>query len=551
MDIADLAAVSLGTAASPSAQASESTCAPGFAEVLAGCAQEAADGEPAETAASLYAGRGEPGRPSPGRLAADLAWTGGPSTTPSRQAARGVDEHPADRGTPAGRGDEAPPAAWLVGPGLALTIPVPQPMPDQQAGNSTSDEGAVSQRGWQDAVQADLTPAFEAGHRTPSGEGAAELQRAAETSTALVDAMSRAERTQPPATTPAVQVIPPEVPLDDAEPLRPPSVRQTAASAEGTPPASAARGGQPAAAPVPAGEQAGALARTTGRPSSPAPLQTSHPAAAQTSHPSSGQVPIQSVRESDQQTGVKTTDALLTGSSETIASTPGTQDGSAEADPKSHARTSAAAKAIAARFKANEAPAASAEPTTSQPRAGVPAFERQAVASATAPSDLHASSPLAPIHASTQAATAAVFRSIAHVPAPPAAIDRETGAGLETQIVQAMKLQWGPGAGDARIRLQPHYLGDLTISLRVEQGRVTAELAASTPEVRQWIESNEALLRQGLAQHDLKLERLVVTEEEPASSSEREHQPRDAGSRQPPKRQSRRSTGDATFEVIV
>lgn len=124
------------------------------------------------------------------------------------------------------------------------------------------------------------------------------------------------------------------------------------------------------------------------------------------------------------------------------------------------------------------------------------------------------------------------------------------GEDLRDQIVQGLKVQWHGTHGDARIRLQPQYLGELTVSLRIEQGAVSAELAASSPEVRQWIEANEALLRQGLAQQDLRLERLVVAKDDPPASQKREQEaePRD---RQEPKRRSRRSPSDATFEVVV
>src|SRR6185436_4446436 len=77
---------------------------------------------------------------------------------------------------------------------------------------------------------------------------------------------------------------------------------------------------------------------------------------------------------------------------------------------------------------------------------------------------------------------------------------------LPQQIVQAMRLQWNNGVGDARISLRPDYLGDLSIAIRVERGDVTATLTASQPEVRQWIESHEATLRQMLSDRGLQLD---------------------------------------------
>lgn len=133
----------------------------------------------------------------------------------------------------------------------------------------------------------------------------------------------------------------------------------------------------------------------------------------------------------------------------------------------------------------------------------------------------------------------------------PQGIAADTGEELQSQIVQAMRLQWHGSGGDARIRLQPHYLGELTISLKVEQGAVIAHLAASQSDVRQWIESNESLLRHTLAQHDLRLERLVVTEDEqPGRPSEHESRREAQDDRRPPSRR-RRAESDATFEVVV
>jgi flagellar hook-length control protein FliK len=90
-----------------------------------------------------------------------------------------------------------------------------------------------------------------------------------------------------------------------------------------------------------------------------------------------------------------------------------------------------------------------------------------------------------------------------------------------TQIVQQVRLQWRDGIGDARIMLDPDYLGGVNISLRVEAGAVTATVNADSAAVRTWIESNEGMLRQGLAEHGLTLERLVI-------AGEKTDTPRDA-----------------------
>ena len=102
----------------------------------------------------------------------------------------------------------------------------------------------------------------------------------------------------------------------------------------------------------------------------------------------------------------------------------------------------------------------------------------------------------------TGSAGATIRPTVATAPAVGVGITGGTATELQNQIVQAMRVQWNGGIGDAQIRLQPAYLGDLAISLKVENGAVTAHLAASSAEVRQWIEANESSLRQGLAAHD-------------------------------------------------
>ncbi len=123
---------------------------------------------------------------------------------------------------------------------------------------------------------------------------------------------------------------------------------------------------------------------------------------------------------------------------------------------------------------------------------------------------------------------------------------------LSSQIVQAIRLQWGSDGGDVHLRLQPQYLGELTISLKVDHGAVTAHLEASTPEVRWWIESNDGLLRHSLAAHDLRLDRLVVTEQERSASTPDSDARQDTEHRPPPRRrQASDPDADTTFEIVV
>ena len=95
----------------------------------------------------------------------------------------------------------------------------------------------------------------------------------------------------------------------------------------------------------------------------------------------------------------------------------------------------------------------------------------------------------------------------------------QAGAGslgqpeLPEQIVRAIRLHWTQGISEARVRLQPQHLGDVTIALRVEHGAVRADLHADSVEVRNMIRGNEAELRRTLSEQGLQLSRLTVNEE--------------------------------------
>lgn len=124
-------------------------------------------------------------------------------------------------------------------------------------------------------------------------------------------------------------------------------------------------------------------------------------------------------------------------------------------------------------------------------------------------------------------------------------------AGVARAIVQGMRLQWRAGVGEAVVQLDPKYLGVVSIALKVDNGVVTATLRADDPGVRSWMEANELLLRQGLADHGLSLARLVVSE--PQQTKEQEFQEgRPQQERQTPHRKFARPNAESsTFEVVV
>jgi flagellar hook-length control protein FliK len=187
-----------------------------------------------------------------------------------------------------------------------------------------------------------------------------------------------------------------------------------------------------------------------------------------------------------------------------------------DADPQPHAPDAAASAAL---FRMDHAASAAGAATQSTDPTGAAAALSAASASATA---------------------------VSHPGIPGINDDRD----LSSQIVRAASLQWRNGVGEARIVLKPEYLGEITISLRVEQGGVTAHIGATAPEVRAWMSANEASLRQGLSDQGLTLERLVVSdpqaESEPDSGGRRRESPEEQDLPRP-----RPPRDSGNFEIIV
>jgi flagellar hook-length control protein FliK len=139
-------------------------------------------------------------------------------------------------------------------------------------------------------------------------------------------------------------------------------------------------------------------------------------------------------------------------------------------------------------------------------------------------------------------------------PAPAAtpALQATMDAQLPSQLIDSIRVLGREGAGEARVRLRPEILGEVTIAIAVHQGAVTASIEAESPAVRQWVETNEGLLREKLAEQGLQLERLSVSHEDapPESGSRDRRQSRDEEPEAPTRRQ--RPAGDTPrFEIVL
>ena len=120
---------------------------------------------------------------------------------------------------------------------------------------------------------------------------------------------------------------------------------------------------------------------------------------------------------------------------------------------------------------------------------------------------------------------------------------------VPAQIVRAAHLQWRDGVGEARLRLNPEHLGEVTISLRVEQGSVFASVRAESPAALQAIQSRQQELQAALEAQGLHLDHFVTSAD---PDEQRQHQ----SQYRPPKQTQARSlptdeTETPRFEVLV
>jgi flagellar hook-length control protein FliK len=91
------------------------------------------------------------------------------------------------------------------------------------------------------------------------------------------------------------------------------------------------------------------------------------------------------------------------------------------------------------------------------------------------------------------------------------------------QIVRSMRLHWRGSVGEAQLRLTPEHLGQVLVSVKVDQGSVTATMHAETPAAQQWIQAHQQQLRDALDAQGLRVAELQVTTD-PEDRPRRDHQ---------------------------
>jgi hypothetical protein len=124
---------------------------------------------------------------------------------------------------------------------------------------------------------------------------------------------------------------------------------------------------------------------------------------------------------------------------------------------------------------------------------------------------------------------------------PAAVVDHE--AAVADQLVQAIRVRAGEGTGEARLRLNPEFLGEVRIEVKISGDRVSAVLHVERDDVRQQIESGTPALRAALAAHGLDLDEVTVRDDD---SSKREGSSQD---RREPRERRRRDQPAGTFEL--
>jgi flagellar hook-length control protein FliK len=115
-------------------------------------------------------------------------------------------------------------------------------------------------------------------------------------------------------------------------------------------------------------------------------------------------------------------------------------------------------------------------------------------------------------------------------------------------LVRSARFLVRQGGGEARIRLQPAHLGEVVMTVKVDQGTVTAVLQVDSEAARSWIRTHQDVLRASLGEQGLGLERFTVTERDRRDARDG----RDRRDEPTPRRRSTSSGPTATrFEIHV
>ena len=142
----------------------------------------------------------------------------------------------------------------------------------------------------------------------------------------------------------------------------------------------------------------------------------------------------------------------------------------------------------------------------------------------------------------------------AEVPAAGAVFDLGGDAAAASgpdSVVRAVRLMWRDGLGEARLQLQPERLGTVLVSLRIEDGVVSASVRAETPAALQWLQAHQHDLRAALNAQGLDFDRFLSADEHPGEGhGQEQNRRRDPESRRQRSSDDTHSSG-RRFDVLV
>jgi flagellar hook-length control protein FliK len=114
-------------------------------------------------------------------------------------------------------------------------------------------------------------------------------------------------------------------------------------------------------------------------------------------------------------------------------------------------------------------------------------------------------------------------------------------------LVESMRWQRSVGGGTMQVRLRPEHFGDVTVTVQVHQGQVSATLAAESPAAVEYLQREADTLRDMLHERGLVLARFEIRDRDGEARRDRHQQ----ASRDLPRRRADHAQTQDIFEVVV
>lgn len=124
----------------------------------------------------------------------------------------------------------------------------------------------------------------------------------------------------------------------------------------------------------------------------------------------------------------------------------------------------------------------------------------------------------------------------------------DDGQPVSARVVETLTLQHQQGGGRAEIRLRPEWMGPITVSLRMDNGEVTAVVRAESAAAVDHLVAETEHLRSALEARGLQLSSFEVRREAVHERDPREQRRRQSST---PSRHRARNDRDKVFEVVV